>query len=166
VEKEVDIIMGTFSKSFASLGGFLVGEAAVIDYIKHFARALIFSASMPPSAVATVLAALEIIQKEPERRTRLWSITNRMLTTYQQMGFNTGESQTPIIPLIIGADMQTFGFWKQLFENGLFSNPVISPAVPPDQGLIRTSYMATHTDEELDRVLEICRRVGKGMGII
>jgi 8-amino-7-oxononanoate synthase len=166
VEDDVDVIMGTFSKSFASLGGFLVGEEAVISYIKHHARALIFSASMPPPAVATVLAALEIIQNEPERRERLWAITHRMLNSYKKIGFNTGESQTPIIPLIIGDDMRTFGFWKQLFENGLFSNPVISPAVPPDHALIRTSYMATHTDEELARILEICQSVGKNLGII
>lgn len=166
VENEVDVIMGTFSKSFASLGGFLVGEEKVISYVKHHARALIFSASMPPAAVATVLAALEVIQKEPERRARLWTLTNRMLKAYQQMGFNTGPSKTPIIPLIIGEDMRTFGFWKQLFEEGLFTNPVVSPAVPPDQALIRTSYMATHTDKELDRVLDVCQKVGKSLGII
>ncbi|MEK7447863.1 MAG: pyridoxal phosphate-dependent aminotransferase family protein [Planctomycetota bacterium] len=166
LEDEVDIIMGTFSKSFASLGGFLVGPEYVINYIKHHARALIFSASPPPAAIATVLAALDIIEKEPERRTRLWQITNKMMVAFKKMGFNTGETQTPIIPLVIGEVMQTFKFWKQLFENGVFSNPVITPAVPPDRSMIRTSYMATHQDDELNKVLDICQRVGKEMGII
>lgn len=166
LENEVDLIMGTFSKSFASLGGFITGDEKVIDYIKHNARALIFSASMPPAAVATVLAALKIINSEPERRTRLWEITRKMQSAYKNLGFNIGPTQTPIIPLIFGDDMLTFGFWGKLFEQGVFSNPVISPAVPPDGALIRTSYMATHTDKELDKVLEICQNVGKEMGLL
>jgi 8-amino-7-oxononanoate synthase len=166
VEDDVDIIMGTFSKSFASLGGFLVGAEPVINYIKHIARALIFSASPPPANVATVLTALEILQKEPQRRTRLWEITRKMQSEYKKLGFNIGPTQTPIIPLIIGDDMKTLFFWKALFEKGLFSNPVIPPAVNPGGSLIRTSYMATHTDTELDKVLEICGRVGKKMRII
>jgi len=165
-ENDVDLVMGTFSKSFASLGGFIAGEEKVISYIKHNARALIFSASMPPSAVATVLAALKIMKTEPQRRERLWEITHKMHREYRKLGFNIGPTQTPIIPLIFGDDMVTFGFWKKLFENGIFSNPVISPAVPPDGALIRTSYMATHTDEELDKVLEICNTVGKEMGLL
>ncbi|MBI4833561.1 MAG: pyridoxal phosphate-dependent aminotransferase family protein [Planctomycetes bacterium] len=166
VEDDVDIIMGTFSKSFASLGGFLVGAEPVINYIKHIARALIFSASPPPASVATVLKALEILQKEPERRTRLWKITKKMHAGYKKLGFNIGPTQTPIIPLIIGDDMKTLFFWKALFEKGLFSNPVIPPAVNPGGSLIRTSYMATHTDTELDKVLDICGHVGKKMKII
>jgi 8-amino-7-oxononanoate synthase len=166
VEKDVDLIMGTFSKSFASLGGFIAGEEAVISYIKHHARALIFSASMPPSAVATVLAALKIMKSEPQRRERLWQITRRMHNEYRRLGFNIGPTQTPIIPLILGNDMVTFGFWRKLFDKGVFANPVISPAVPPDGSLIRTSYMATHTDNELNKVLEICRTVGKEMSLL
>lgn len=166
VEKDVDLIMGTFSKSFASLGGFIAGEEKVISYIKHNARALIFSASMPPSAVATVLAALKIMESEPRRREQLWQITHKMHTAYKKLGFNIGPTQTPIVPLIFGDDMVTFGFWKKLFEQGVFSNPVISPAVPPDGSLIRTSYMATHTDKELDRVLDICQSVGKEMKLL
>jgi 8-amino-7-oxononanoate synthase len=166
VEDEVDLVMGTFSKSFASLGGFIVGDEPVISYIKHHSRALIFSASMPPSAVATVLAALDILIKEPQRRERLWQITRRMQDSYKKLGFNIGPTQTPIIPLILGDDMRTFGFWKALFNNGVFANPVVSPAVPPDGALIRTSYMATHTDAELDKVLDICGRVGKELGVI
>lgn len=166
LEDEVDLVMGTFSKSFASLGGFVVGEAPVISYIKHHARALIFSASPPPAAVATVLAALEIIKSEPQRRTRLWEITHQMRQGYQQLGFNTGPSQTPIIPLIIGDEMTTFNLWRRLFENGIFTNPVISPAVAPDGALIRTSYMATHTDEQMARVREVVGQVGKELGLI
>lgn len=166
VEKDVDLIMGTFSKSFASLGGFIAGEEAVISYIKHHARALIFSASMPPSAVATVLAALKIIKSEPQRRERLWQITRRMHKEYLRLGFNIGPTQTPIIPLIFGDDMVTFEFWRKLFDKGVFANPVISPAVPPDGSLIRTSYMATHTDNELNNVLEICQSVGKEMSLL
>jgi 8-amino-7-oxononanoate synthase len=166
LENEVDLIMGTFSKSFASLGGFIAGEEKVISYIKHHARALIFSASMPPAAVATVLAALKIMESEPQRRERLWQITRKMHAEYKKLGFNIGLTQTPIIPLIFGDDMLTFGFWKKLFEQGVFSNPVVSPAVPPDGALIRTSYMATHTDKELDKVLEICQSVGKDMRLL
>ncbi|MFZ5516386.1 MAG: aminotransferase class I/II-fold pyridoxal phosphate-dependent enzyme [Candidatus Zhuqueibacterota bacterium] len=162
----IDLIMGTFSKSFASLGGFLAGEKKVINYIKHHARALIFSASMPPSAVATVNAALDILKSEPERLEQLWKNSNKMKKGFEEMGFNTGVTQSPIIPIIIGDDLKTFYFWKLLFENGIFSNPVISPAVEPDHALIRTSYMATHTTEELDHVLEIFYKIGKQSGLI
>jgi len=158
--------MGTFSKSFASLGGFIAGEKKVVEFIKHTARALIFSASMPPSAVATVSAALDILKSEPERLEKLWDNANKMRNAFNEMGFNTGNSQTPIIPIIIGDDMKTFGFWKLLYENGIFSNPVISPAVEPGNALIRTSYMATHTDEELDQVLDIFYKLGKQYQLI
>lgn len=166
LEDEVDLIMGTFSKSFASIGGFVVGPDPIISYIKHNARALIFSASPPPASVATVLAALEIMQAEPERRTRLWEITHRIKSAYQKFGFNTGPSQTPIIPLIIGDDIKTFEFWSRLFDDGIFTNPVIAPAVPPDGALIRTSYMATHTEQELDQVIKVIGQVGRSMGLI
>lgn len=166
LEDKVDLVMGTFSKSFASLGGFVAGDAIVVDYIKHHARSLIFSASMPPASVAATIAALDIIENEPERRERLWKITNRMKTNYHEMGFNTGNSQTPVIPIIIGDDMTTFRFWQELWKNRIFANPVISPAVPPGMSLIRTSYMATHTDEEMDYVLETFRKIGKSLGVI
>ena len=166
LEDKVDIVMGTFSKSFASLGGFIVAKEEVIHYIKHFSRALIFSASPPPAAVAAVLATLEIIQEEPERRIRLWEITNRMHREFKGMGFNLGTSETPIIPIYIGEDMKTFQFWKELTEAGLFTNPIVSPAVQPGQALIRTSYTANHTDEQLDKVLEIFQKTGKKFGII
>ncbi len=166
LEDRVDLVMGTFSKSFASIGGFVAGDAVVVDYIKHHARALIFSASMPPASVAATIAALDIIESEPERRERLWAVTNRMKKSYNEMGFNTGNSQTPVIPIIIGDDMTTFKFWQELWKSGIFANPVISPAVPPGMSLLRTSYMATHTDEEMDYVLETFQKIGKDLGVI
>ncbi len=164
--EEVDLIMSTFSKSFASLGGFIAGDYDVIHYIQHFGRSMIFSASIPPANVAAARAALHIIKEEPERRERLWAITRRMKRELTEMGFNTGDSETPIIPIIIGDDMLTVYVWKYLFDEGVFVNPVLPPAVPPNKALLRTSYMATHTDEQLDRVLEIFYKVGKETGLI
>ncbi len=166
LEDKVDIVMGTFSKSFASLGGFIAAEEDVVHYVKHFSRALIFSASPPPAAVAAVRATLRILKAEPERRERLWQITHRMHREFKAMGYDIGTTQTPIVPLLIGDDMKTFAFWKALTEAGLFTNPIISPAVPPGQALIRTSYTATHTDAQLDRVLQTFCEVGKKFGII
>ncbi|MEA3406639.1 MAG: pyridoxal phosphate-dependent aminotransferase family protein [Chloroflexota bacterium] len=163
---EVDLIMATFSKAFASIGGVVVGDAEVIDYVRHNARAQIFSASIPPSAAATVAAALEIIKEEPERTRRVCAIGERMRKGYEALGFDTAESETPIIPIVIGDEMKTLYFWKALFEAGVYVNPVVPPAVPPNQARFRTSYMATHTDEQLDRVLAIFEQVGTEMGII
>jgi len=163
---KVDLIMGTFSKSFASIGGVVVGDADVIDYVRHNGRAQIFSASMPPSAVATVAACLEVIQEEPERCTRVMDIAAKMRKGYQEMGFDTLASETPIIPIFIGDETKTFKFWAALSEAGIYVNPVIPPAVPPNQSLFRTSYMATHTDEQMDRVLETFYKVGKELAII
>jgi 8-amino-7-oxononanoate synthase len=166
LEDEVDIVMGTFSKSFASLGGFIASSERVINYIRHFSRALIFSASPPPAAVAACLASLDIIESEPERRERLWEITRRMHKEFKALGFDIGNSQTPIIPIYIGDDIKTFKFWKMLSDEGIFTNPIISPAVSPGSQLLRTSYTATHTDEQLDKVLEVFKKVGKKMGVI
>ena len=163
---DVDLTMGTFSKSFASLGGFVVGDEDVIHYIKHFSRELIFSASPPPAAVAACLAALDIIETEPERRHRLWEITHRMHREFRQLGFDIGLTQTPIIPLMIGDDLVAFRFWRELTDRGIFANPIIAPAVPKGQALIRTSYTATHTDDQLDFVLETFAAVGKKLGVI
>lgn len=162
---KVDITMGTFSKSFASLGGFIVGDANTVHFVKHFARELIFSASIPPSAAAAVLAALDIIESEPERRENLWKNTRKMQKGFRELGFDTGTSQTPIIPLMIGDDMTCFKFWRELSDAGIFANAVIPPAVAPGMSLIRTSYTATHTDRQLDRVLETSARLGKKYGI-
>jgi len=164
--KDVDLIMSTFSKSFASLGGFIAGSENTIDYIKHNARALIFSASIPPANAAAALAALHVMKEEPERCKRVCEIGDRMRKGYKELGFNIGTSETPVIPIIIGDDEKTFHFWKMLFENGVFVNPVISPAVSPGHQLLRTSYMATHTDEQMEKVLTIFERVGKEIGVI
>lgn len=164
--EEVDLIMSTFSKSFASLGGFVAGSEEVIHYIKHFARALIFSASIPPANAAAALAALEVMRSEPERIARVNEIGERMRRAYREMGFNIGNSQSPIIPIIIGDTMQTIFVWKALFDAGVFVNPVLSPAVPAGQELLRTSYMATHTDQQLEKVLAIFQQVGRNMGLI
>ena len=161
-----DLIMCTFSKAFGSIGGFVAGEERIIDYIKHTSRPLLFSASMPPANIAAVMAALDIIEREPQRVLRLQQIARRMIQGFTDLGFNIGTTETAIVPLIIGDNQKTFLFWKNLFERGVYVNPVISPGVPPNRALIRTSYMATHTDEELDQILEIAEQEGKKLGII
>ncbi|MEO0097528.1 MAG: pyridoxal phosphate-dependent aminotransferase family protein [candidate division WOR-3 bacterium] len=161
LENKIDLIMGTFSKSFATIGGFVVGEKKVISYIRHNARSLIFSAALPPASVAAAAKALEIIQNEPKRRKHLWKITEKMREGLKKLGYNTGESVTPIIPIIIGEDMKTLKFWHLLFENQIFANPVIPPAVPPNRSLIRTSYMAIHTEEDIDFALEVFKKLIK-----
>jgi len=166
ITEGVDLIMGTFSKSFASLGGFIAGDAGVVDYIQHHARSLIFSASIPPANAAAAMAALEIMEHEPERIARLIEIGDFMRERYRALGFNIGATQTPIIPIIIGDDQRTLLFWKALFDAGVYTNPVLSPGVPPGLQLLRTSYMATHTDEQLARVLATFERVGKELGVI
>ncbi len=166
VTKNVDLIMSTFSKSFASLGGFIAGEADVVHYIKHFARSLIFSASIPPGNAAAALAALQVMRDEPERIERVNQIGAKMRKGFQELGFNIGSSETPVVPIIIGSDEKTFLTWKLLFEAGVFVNPVISPAVSTGRQLLRTSYMATHTDDQLDQVLDIFSKIGKQVGLI
>lgn len=163
---KVDLISGTFSKSFASLGGFLVGDKPVIEFIRHNSPAHIFSASMPPANVATVLKALEILQEEPWRLERLEEIANYMRKELKNLGFNVWNSQSPIIPVVIGEMMDCFRFWKDLFEEGVYANAVVPPAVPRGQSLLRTSYMASHTDEHLNQILEAFRKVGLKHGII
>jgi 8-amino-7-oxononanoate synthase len=166
VNDDVDLVMGTFSKSFASLGGFIAGGEDVIHYIQHHARSLIFSASMPPGNVAAVDAALDVMIEEPERIERVNQIGEYMRREYRALGLNTGPSETPIIPIIIGDQHATFLAWKLLFESGVYTNPVIPPAVPPNLSLLRTSYMATHTDEQMEFVLEKIAGVGKMLDLI
>lgn len=166
LDEQVDIVMSTFSKSFASIGGFIVGESLLIEYIKHHARALIFSASLPPASVASILAALEIVKNEPERREKLWNNVRKMKSAFDEMGFDTCGSESPVIPIVIGDMMDTFVFWKKLFDSGVYANPAVPPAVPPGKSLIRTSYMATHTDEELNKVLDVFEKLGKEFGLI
>jgi 7-keto-8-aminopelargonate synthetase-like enzyme len=158
--------MSTFSKSFASIGGFIAGKEEVVHYIKHYARSMIFSASIPPANTAAALAALQVIRSEPERVARVNEVGQKMREGFKALGFNIGHSCTPVVPIIIGDDQLTFNTWRLLFENGVFVNPVISPAVAPGRQLLRTSYMATHTDEQLDRVLGIFEKVGKQVGLI
>ena len=163
---QVDLIVGTFSKSFASIGGFVTGEREVIEYLKHQARALIFSASMPPSACAAVLTCIDIMAAEPERRQRLWENADYMRAGLRSLGYDTGVSETPIVPVIIGNDLLTFHFWRSLFDNGVFTNPVVAPAVPEKESRIRTSYSATHTRDQLDFVLDVFAKVGRAAGVI
>lgn len=164
--EDVDLIMSTFSKSFASIGGFIAGDFDVIEYIQHHARSLIFSASIPPANTASVLAALEIMQDEPELVERLTKNAEFMRAGFSQLGFDTGHSESPIIPIIIGDDALTFKVWRDLFDAGVFVNPVISPATAPGRQLLRTSYMATHTEPQLVKVLEVFEKVGKENGLI
>ncbi len=166
VEEDVDIIVGTFSKSFASIGGFVAAEEEVIHYLKHNARSLIFSASPPPSNVASVLAALDIIEKEPARLRDLWKNAGKLRQGFREMGYDTGESTTPIIPLIIGDSMKAFQMWKILFDRGVFTTPVVSPAVPDNRALIRVSVMATFSQRHIDRALEVFRDAGRILGVI
>lgn len=163
---DIDLISGTFSKSFASLGGFLVGDKEVIEYIRHNSPAHIFSASMPPANVATVLKALEILKEETWRLERLREISDYMRKELRAMGFNVWNSETPIIPIVIGEMEECFKFWRELLESGVYVNAVVPPAVPKGMSLLRTSYMATHTDEHLDRILDAFRKVGINQGII
>ena len=161
-----DLIMGTFSKSFASIGGYVAGSDDIIHYIKHHARSLIFSASLPAPNTAAVLAALDIMESEPQHVERLWENVKYMKDGLSQLGFDIGNSETPIIPIIVRDEGLTLTFWKALFEAGLYTNIVVPPAVPPNMSLLRTSYMSTHTREHLDKALEILDKIGHEMNVI
>ncbi|MGQ9887903.1 MAG: aminotransferase class I/II-fold pyridoxal phosphate-dependent enzyme [Aggregatilineales bacterium] len=163
---EVDIIMGTFSKSFASIGGFVAGDANVIKYIQHHARSLIFSAALPAPNAAAVLAALEIMETEPEHVARLWENAAFMREGLTKLGYNTGGSNTPIIPVILGNDILTAIAWAALIEEGAYTNVVVPPAVPPNKSLLRTSYMATHQAHHLERALQAFKTVGERLDLI
>jgi len=162
---ETDLIMGTFSKSLASLGGFVAGDKEVIDFLKHKARALIFSASMTPASTASVIAALDIIEQEPQRIQKLWDNTNHMLLMLQEQGFDTGDTQSPIIPVRIGDNYKTFLFTKALQDKGIFVNPVVSPAVPSESSLIRLSLMATHSFSQIEEAVEKMKETALSLGI-
>jgi 8-amino-7-oxononanoate synthase len=166
LENRVSLIMATFSKSLASIGGVIAGPEDVIHYLKHHARSLIFSASMPPASIAGVLAALEVIEEEPERRTQLWRNTRRMQEGLRSLGYDIGKSETPIIPVLIGEFDRMLVFWKQLFDIGVFTNPVTPPAVPENSCRLRISCMATHTDDHIDFVLDAFASLGKRMAAI
>jgi len=166
LKDKVALTMGTFSKSLASLGGFIAADADVVEYLKHTSRALIFSASPSPANVAAAREALKIIKEEPERRENLWSNTHFMLSGFKNMGYNTGASETPIVPLHVGNTRNAFVMCKRLEEEGIFINPVIPPATPPGDCLIRVSFMATHTKKDLEFALDVFEKVGHELGII
>ncbi len=166
LEKEVDLTMGTFSKTFASLGGFVSGEAKVIDYLKHHAPALIFSASPTPSSVAAALAALDLLEEEPERVDMLIRNANKVRVGLKEAGFNVIEGRTGIVPVIVGDDLIAFQMWRRLYDEGVFVNVFISPGVPPGRQMMRTSYMATHEDHHLESIIDIFTKVGKEFNLI
>ncbi len=163
--KDVDLIMGTFSKSLASLGGFIAADYETIDFLKHRARALMFSASMPPASVAAVIAALEIIQSEPERIARLWDNTNYAMKLLLEEGFDLGPTESPILPIYVRDNMKTFQVTKYLQDDGIFVNPVVSPAVPSDSSLLRFSLMATHTFAQIDEAVDKIAKAFKEAGV-
>ena len=166
VADEVDLIMGTFSKSFASLGGFIATNKEITNFLRHHSRSYIFTASITPASTAAALKALEIMQTEPERQENLWKLPNHALEGFRQAGFEIGNTSTPIIPLFIRDDFKTFAITHDLQEEGIFVNPVVSPAVAPTDTLIRFSLMATHTMEQVDRALETITRIFKKYGLL
>jgi len=166
LEDEVDVIIGTFSKSFASVGGFMAGDRKVVQFVKHNARPFIFTAALPAMQMAAALTALEIMETEPEHRRRLWGNVQRFRTGMQGLGFDTLGSETPIVPVLVGEDERALAFWKGLWDAGVFTTPALPPGVPPGQSIIRTSVNANHTDDELDRLLTAFETVGKGLGVI
>ncbi len=163
---DVDLIAGTFSKSLASIGGFVAGSESVIHFLKHHSRPLIFTASLPPSNTAGVLAALEVLKTEPQRRELLWANTARLQQGLRGLGYNIGETVTPIVPVLIGPMETTLVFWRKLFDAGVFTNPVMPPAVPASQCRLRTSLMATHTFDQIDFCLEQFATIGRELGVI
>ncbi|NQV02751.1 MAG: pyridoxal phosphate-dependent aminotransferase family protein [Bacteroidia bacterium] len=163
---KVELIMGTFSKALASIGGFIASDPDTINYIKHHARSLIFSASITPASAASVLAALEIIREEPERIEKLWSLTHYTIDRFRSLGFDVGNTVTPIIPIMVRDTMKTLKLTRMFLDEGIFVNPVVSPAVRKDAALIRFSLMATHTKEQIDTALDSLQRLGKKLGII
>ncbi|MCA8971618.1 MAG: aminotransferase class I/II-fold pyridoxal phosphate-dependent enzyme [Planctomycetes bacterium] len=165
VEDRVDLVLGTFSKSFGSIGGYVAGDEQIIRWVKHHGRSMIFSASLPPASCAATLAALDIIESEPERRTVLHENAEFMRAGLHALGFDTGPSVTPVIPILIGERHATFRFWRELYDHGVFTNPITSPAVPAGMDLIRTSVMATHTREQLQRVLDIVAQVARKLRV-
>jgi 8-amino-7-oxononanoate synthase len=166
LEDEIDLVMGTFSKSMASVGGFISGDETVIDYIKHRARTLIFSAAPPPASVAAALATVEIMEKEPERRARLWENARFFSEGLRSLGLDTAGSETPVVPVVVGEDDAALAMVQRLHEEGVFVNCVLSPATPPGRALIRTSLMATHTREHLTRALEAIEKVGRELQLV
>jgi 8-amino-7-oxononanoate synthase len=163
---ETDLTMGTFSKTFASLGGFVAGPERVMNYIKHHSPALIFSASPTPASVASALAALTVLEREPERITKLISNADKMRKGFAELGFKVIDSETGIVPVVVGDAELALIFWRKLYDKGVFVNAFIPPGVPPNMSMMRTSYMATHEDEHLDAILNVFQEVGLELGLI
>src|SRR6266576_5035622 len=166
VAEDVDLIVGTFSKSLASIGGFVAASEDIIDYLRHHSRPLMFTAALPPANTAGVLAALHVLRREPERREHLWANTHHLQEGLRSLGFEIGPTETPIVPFLIGDFEKTLTFWRKLFDAGVFTNPGVPPAVPPSQSRLRTSVMATHTADQLDFALQTFGRLGKELGVI
>jgi 8-amino-7-oxononanoate synthase len=164
--EETDLVMGTFSKTFASLGGFVAGKERVINYLKHLSPAIIFSASPTPASCAATLKALDILEEHPELVDQLIRNSDKMRKGFRELGFNIYESKTAIVPVIVGDVDKAFLFWRKLFDEGIFVNTFIPPGVPPNMSMMRTSYMATHKDEHLDRILEVFAKIGRELGLI
>ena len=163
---EVDLVVGTCSKTFATVGGFVVGDADVIHYIRHSARSQIFSAALPPASIASIDKALDLIWDDMSRKDKLWANTKRLKEGFLKLGFNIGATQTPIVPIFIGTMENCFKMWRATFDGGIFTTPVIPPAVPPNKCMMRVTLMATHTDEQIDKIIEVFGNAGKALGII
>ncbi|MCA8937909.1 MAG: pyridoxal phosphate-dependent aminotransferase family protein [Planctomycetes bacterium] len=166
LDKEVDVVMGTFSKSFAGLGGFIAGEERVISYVKHHARQLIFAASMTPGSVAAVSTALDMMRSEPEHLEGLRTVINQVRGEFRRIGYPVNDEATPIIYVKVGEDIEAFQFWKELLELGVYTNPVITPGVPQGQSGVRASFMAIHTESDIARVTEAFEKLGKKYGLL
>ncbi len=164
--EDVDLIVGTCSKSFGSVGGFVAGSKEILHYIEIHARSMMFSAALPPSSVAAISTALDMMQEEPQRREQLWKNADRLKSGFEASGFDTGITETPIIPVLVGDDMKAFEFWRLIFDAGVFANPVVSPAVAPGRALMRNTLMATHTNEQIDHVLNVFEDCGRKVGIL
>ena len=163
---EVDLVVGTCSKTFATVGGFVVGDEDIIHYIRHNARSQIFSAALPPASVASIHKALELIENDTSRRDNLFRMTDNLKKGLRELGYDLGHSTTPIIPVHVGSNENCFKMWRALHELGIFSNPVVSPAVPPGQALMRLTLMATHTDEHVQKIIDAFAQAGRAVGII
>ena len=163
---EVDLVVGTCSKTFATVGGFVVGDADVIHYIRHNARSQIFSAALPPASVASINKALELIENDTSRRDNLFRMTDNLKKGLRELGYDLGHSTTPVIPVHVGSNENCFKMWRALHELGIFSNPVVSPAVPPGHALMRLTLMATHTDEHVQKIIEAFAKAGREVGVI
>lgn len=166
LDKEVDVVMGTFSKSFAGLGGFIAGEERVISYVKHHARQLIFAASMTPASVAAVSTALDMMRNEPQHLENLRKVIKQVRSEFQRIGYPVNDEATPIIYVKVGEDIEAFQFWKELLEMGVYTNPVITPGVPQGQSGVRASFMAIHTESDIARVMEAFEKLGKKYGLL